>query len=315
MGNIEKQKLLVIDGSAILHRAFHALPPFTAPDGTPTNALFGFAKMLLSLVDQVKPEYLTVCFDSPVPTFRKKLLATYQSQRPKTPDEYKVQVPLTQKFLDKANIAHFFLAGFEADDVIGSLVRSAEKENPDLSVYVVTGDKDLFQLVNRQTTVLVPRSGVSNVLYMDSAAVKAKMGIEPAQIIDYKALVGDPSDNYGGIKGIGPKRATDLLLKYGSVENIYNHMDDIDEKTKNLLLEHRSDALLSQELATIKTDLDLGVGLDRLRLNIQKPSSELSEFLNSLSLQSIKNQLYRTKPLQKAVPVPVKKKDNQLSFF
>lgn len=313
---MDKKKLLIIDGSAILHRAFHALPPFTAPDGTPTNAVFGFIKMLLSLIEQVQPTFLVICFDSPTPTFRKKLLPSYQAQRPKTPDEYKVQIPLTQTFLDKAGIAHYFRAGFEADDVIGTLSTIIKKEDPEVAVYIVTGDKDILQLVDDRTTVLMPRSGVSNVAYMDSNAVKAKLGIEPRQIIDYKALVGDPSDNYGGIKGIGPKRATDLLHQYSDLKNIYAHSKDLDEKVRTLLTEHHSDALLSQELATIKTDLELPVTSSQLQFNLHKPTQELTEFLDHLSFHSIKQQLLRTKTNKiEEKPKTVNKKENQLTFF
>jgi len=309
------KNLLVIDGSAILHRAFHALPPFTAPDGTPTNALFGFVKMLLSLIERIHPIYLVVCFDSPVPTFRKKLLISYQAQRPKTPDEYKVQIPLTQKYLDKAHIAHYFQAGFEADDVIGTIVTRAKKEDSELHAYIVTGDKDILQLVDGQTTVLMPKSGVSNITYMDEKQVREKLGINPKQIIDYKAFVGDPSDNYGGIRGIGPKKATDLLHMYDSLENVYEHLDELDEKVRTLLVEHKKEALLSKELATIKTDLDLPVDNAALLFQPQKPSAELVEYLDSLSLQSIKRQLLQINTKQEKEPAKVKKTENQLTFF
>ncbi|MFA6005483.1 MAG: 5'-3' exonuclease H3TH domain-containing protein [Patescibacteria group bacterium] len=310
-----KKKLLVIDGSAVLHRAYHALPPFTSPDGTPTNALYGFIKMLLSLIDQVQPMYLVVCFDSPIPTFRKKLLPSYQAQRPKTPDEYKVQIPLTQKYLEKAGIAQYFLPGFEADDVIGTITALSKREDPDLHVYIVTGDKDILQLVDERTTVLMPKSGVGNINYMREQQVKERLGVMPKQIIDYKALVGDPSDNYGGIRGIGPKKATDLLMKYGNLKNIYEHIEELDHKVKSLLVECKKDAELSQTLATIKTDLDLPIHNSDLDFKTRTPSPELIEYLDSLSLQSIKRQLQQIKAREEKMPVSVKKKDNQLTFF
>jgi DNA polymerase I len=310
-----KKKLLVIDGSAILHRAFHALPPFTAPDGTPTNALYGFVKMLLSLIDQVKPWYLVVCFDSPVPTFRKKLLPSYQAQRPKTPEEYKVQIPLTQEYLDKAHIAHYFQAGFEADDIIGTIVVRAKAEDPELQAYIVTGDKDILQLVDERTTVLMPKSGVGNITYMGIQQVKERLGVNPKQIIDYKAFVGDPSDNYGGIKGIGPKKAIDLLHAYGSLGEIYKHIDELDEKVRTLLANHRQDALLSKELATIITDMDLPIKNEDLIFKTENPSPALISYLDRLSLQSIKRQLFQIKTQKDKEPVKEKKVDNQLTFF
>ncbi len=301
------KKFMIIDGSAILHRAFHALPPFTAPDGTPTNAVHGFIKMFLSLVDKLEPDYVAVAFDTPKPTFRKKLLATYQAHRPKAPEEFKVQVPLVQEFLDKAGVAKFLVEGYEADDVIGTIVRHRDGT---LKKYVVTGDKDMLQLVDQETMVIMPVKGVSALEYMDSEAVMEKLGVSPEQVIDYKAMVGDSSDNYVGIRGIGPKKAAELLKKYGNLEEIYRQADSLDLKTRGLLAEHREDALLSKELATILTDLDLGFDLEKCRLKMDPKNQALLDYLDRLSLRSIKKQV-----TGRRVPAVDKEEDNQLSFF
>lgn len=304
------KKLLIIDGAAVLHRAFHALPPFTAPDGTPTNALHGFIKIQLSLVDKIEPEYLVVAFDTPKPTFRKKLLKTYQAQRPKASEEFKVQVPLVLEFLKLTNVPVYMLPGYEADDVIGTIVK---KDIKDLHKYIVTGDKDILQLVDKTTTVVMPKKGVSDMGFYDEKAVEERMGVLPKQIVDFKALVGDSSDNYKGVKGIGPKKAQSLLDRYGSLSSIYDHLDDLDTRTRELLKESKDDAYLSQTLAKIRTDLQSDFKLEHAQLNFNIGSNELNTFFDKWALRSIKKQMeQKKKNKQSSVD---KSDDNQLSFF
>lgn len=310
MNNMEK--LLLFDASAVLHRAFHALPLLTNSKGVPTNALHGFAKMVITLQATIQPHYMAICFDTPVPSFRKKILTTYQAQRPKAPDEFRVQIPLAQEFCVKAHIPIFLKEGFEADDVIGTMNHKAHEMLKELHVYIFTGDKDLLQLVNRGTTVIVPKIGVSTISYMDCDAVKEKMGINPELIVDFKALVGDSSDNYSGVKGIGPKKAQDLLVKYKSLSEIYNHLEELDLRTKGLLSINKESAYISQDLARIRTNVEVDFELNNLRVPESYFNSELSKFLDSYSLISVKKQLMKIK----AVPVVVDKPDtNQLSFF
>lgn len=310
MNNMEK--LLLFDASAVLHRAFHALPLLTNSKGVPTNALHGFAKMVITLQETIQPHYMAICFDTPVPSFRKKILASYQAQRPKAPDEFRVQIPLAQEFCLKAQIPIFLKEGFEADDVIGTMNHKAHEMVKELHVYIFTGDKDLLQLVNKVTTVIVPKIGVSTISYMDTDAVKEKMGINPELIVDYKALVGDSSDNYSGVKGIGPKKAQDLLLQYKSLDGIYSHIEELDSRTKELLMTNKESAYTSQDLARIRTNVEVDFELNKLRVPESYFNSELSKFLDSYSLISVKKQLMKIK----AAPVVVDKPDtNQLSFF
>lgn len=311
------EKFLIFDGSAVLHRAYHALPSLTNTEGVPTNALYGFAKMVITLREIVNPRYLTVCFDTPVPSFRKKLLATYQSQRPKMADEFKVQIPLAQGFCEKAKISKFLKEGFEADDIIGTIVHRAQQTEKELHIYIFTGDKDLLQFVNQTTTVIMPKVGVSQVSYMDENAVEVKLGVGPKFVVDYKALIGDSSDNYGGVKGIGPKRAQELLKKYNSLENIYANISELDRRTKELLTQNKESAFLSQNLAQIRTNVDFDFQLSYAEAPSVFMSNELSEFLDTYSLFSVKKQLLQKKTLKESTKQPVvdKQDTNQLSFF
>lgn len=306
------KKLLIIDGSAIIHRAYHALPRFTSSDGVPTNAVYGFIKMLLSLINKIEAEYVVVAMDTPKPTFRKKLFKEYQSQRPKAPDDFKVQVPLVQEFLKLARIHYCLKEGFEADDVIGSIVK--DKHLTDIYCYIITGDKDILQLVDQKTTVIMPIKGVSVLGYYDIEKVQAKLGIDPPQIVDYKALVGDLSDNYPGVKGIGPKKAADLLKTYNTLAGVYENLEALDKRTKELLIQDKEKAYLSKELAQIRTDLETDFKLEQSRRVMDQPSEELFAFLDKLSLNTIKQQLKKQIKNKKLIRVD-KKDQNQLSFF
>lgn len=214
---------LIIDGNAIMHRAFHAIPPFKTRSGIPTNILYGFFSMLHKVTNDFKPTYLTVCFDTPAPTFRNKLFDKYQAQRPKIDNNFIIQIPTIKSALDQGQIFHIEKDGFEADDVIGTTAKIAAKNN--IRTLILSGDKDLLQLVNDNIMVIAPQLGLSNLALMDSPAVIKKLGITPGQISDFKALMGDPADNYSGAKGIGPKTAALLISQFQTIENLFNHLD------------------------------------------------------------------------------------------
>ena len=216
-------KLVIIDGNAIMHRAFHALPPLTSPEGEPVGAVQGFLNMLLRILEDLNPTHLVVCFDRKEPTFRKSMSIDYQSHRPEMDDQLSPQFPLIQKVLKAMAIPIYDKAGYEADDLIGTIANISKADN----VVVVTGDKDILQLVNNKIQVYLPVKGLSVAILMFPSDVKEKLGVSPEQIVDYKALVGDPSDNYKGVPGIGPKTAVDLLSEYQSLENIYQNLDHI----------------------------------------------------------------------------------------
>jgi len=254
---------MLIDGSAIVHRAYHAMPPFTTSAGIPTGAVSGFFSMLLKLIQQLKPSRIVVAFDRPKPNFRQQLYVGYQAQRPKMESDLSDQFKMIIDTLDAAKITQIGVDGYEADDIIGTLSEKANKEG--IFTYIVTGDRDMLQLVDRDTRVLMPVKGISEVKVHDEESVRTNYGVEPKQIIDLKALTGDPSDNYPGVPGIGPKTAATLIAAYGNVDNIYKHIDDVAVKNKALaekLIEGAESAQLGKKLATIMLDVPFVCNLD-----------------------------------------------------
>ena len=259
----KKEVFMLVDGSAIVHRAYHAMPPFTTSAGVPTGAISGFFSMLLKLVQQLKPAHIVIAFDRPVPTFRQQMYVGYQAQRPKMESDLSDQFGAIIEILEEAKIMQIGVDGYEAGDIIGTLAHRA-KDMGNI-VYVVTGDRDMLQLVNHKTLVLMPIKGISEVKIHDAESVKEKYGVEPAQIIDLKALTGDPSDNYPGVPGIGPKTAANLINKYGNFENIYKHLDDIAVKNKSVaqkLIDGAESGQISYTLATILTDAPFSCSFD-----------------------------------------------------
>lgn len=245
-------KLVLIDGNAILHRAFHALPPMTTKKGEPINAVYGFVSMLLRIVQDLKPSSIIVTFDEKEPTFRHKEFAKYQAQRPPTADELASQFEKVRRFVEAADIPVYSKSGFEADDVIGTIAKRVKED-----VVIVTGDRDQLQLVNERVKVYMPIAGLSNAKMMGRKEVIEKMGVPPEQIADYKGLVGDPSDNYPGVSGIGPKTATTLLLKYKNIDGVYKNIDKVEGSAREKLKKGQVDAYLSLRLAKIVTDVPI----------------------------------------------------------
>ncbi len=246
-------KLILIDGNAILHRAYHALPPLTTKRGEPINAVYGFISMLLRVIQDLKPTHIVVAFDRKEPTFRHKEYKQYQAHRPETDKNLISQFDKARRVIDAFGIPFYDKAGFEADDVIGTLVKQAEKKLDE--IIIVTGDKDILQLVTEKTKVYLPVRGLSDAKLMETEDVVEKMGVRPDQVDDYKALVGDPSDNYPGVPGVGPKTATKLLAEYETVENVYKNIDKIQERVAKKLKEGKDLAIVSQKLATIVTNV------------------------------------------------------------
>lgn len=243
------KRLILIDGNAILHRAYHALPPLTAPDGSVVNAVYGFGTMLLRLIGDLKPTHVAVAFDRPKPTFRKELFAGYQAKRPKMDEELADQIPKVHALVSGFGIPIFEKDGFEADDIIGTLAKHAKKDGID-QVVIVTGDRDMLQLVeDEKILVWMPTKGLSEAKLYGEKEVGERMGVVPNKIPDFKALAGDPSDNYPGVPGIGPKTAVALLTKYKSLEKIL--------KTKELTPSEKESAHMSHDLATIRTNVPL----------------------------------------------------------
>jgi DNA polymerase-1 len=259
---MEKHKVLIlIDGNALIHRSYHALPPLTTKSGEVVNAVYGFATTLLSVVEKFKPEYIAASFDLSGPTFRHEKFDGYKATRAKAPDDLYAQIPRVKELVKAFNVPIYEQAGFEADDVIGTLARQAAERSGDVETVIVTGDRDALQLVDERTKVFMMRKGVKDVVLYDHAAVVAKYGLEPEQLKDFKGLCGDASDNIPGVKGIGEKGAISLLQAHGSLEGVYESLESIKGALRKKLEDGRESAFLSKELGTIDThapvDLDL----------------------------------------------------------
>ena len=279
---LKKDIFMLVDGSAIVHRAYHAMPPFTTSAGVPTGAISGFFSMLLKLIQQLRPFHIVIAFDRPKPNFRQQLYVGYQAQRPKMESDLSDQFKAIIDILDAAKIVQIGVDGYEADDIIGTLSETANKKGS--LTYIVTGDRDMLQLVDRDTLILMPIKGISEVKIHDAESVKEKYGVEPSQIVELKALTGDPSDNYPGVSGIGPKTAANLVNEYGNVDNIYKHLDDIAVKNKALaqkLIDGAEAAQLGKKLAQIVLNVPFSCDLDNCKtenIDIESFKKALEEY-------------------------------------
>jgi len=259
----KKEKFIVIDGNALLHRAFHALPPtLTTKTGELVNAVYGFTVILLKVLRDIKPDYLAVTFDLKGPTFRHEEFAGYKAQRIKQPDELYNQLPRVKEVVRAFDIPIYEKAGFEADDVIATLVRRPEVEA--IKSIIVTGDLDTLQLVDKNTEVFTLHKGLSDTLTYTIDEVKKRFdGLTPEQMVDYKALRGDPSDNVPGVKGIGEKGAIHLLTEFKTLKNLYQNINSekISERYRKLLVEHEADALMSKKLCQMIDNVEIDFNL------------------------------------------------------
>lgn len=256
------KKLVLIDGNAIMHRAYHAMPKLTTRKGEPIGAVQGFVNMLLKIINDLEPTHIAACFDRKEPTFRKKEFKKYQAHRPETDKELISQFAKIQDTLDTFKIAVFSKKGFEADDIIGTLAKKGEKQFNE--VIIITGDKDILQLVTKVTKVYLPIKGLSVAKMMERRDVYGKMGVYPEQVIDLKALMGDSSDNYPGVYGIGPKTAEKLLSKYKTFKDVYKNLDKIDKNVRVKLEKGKKDGEVSYKLATIITDMNMEFDFEKM---------------------------------------------------
>ncbi len=306
------KRLVLIDGNAILHRAYHALPPLTAPDGSVVNAVYGFTSMLLKLFADLKPDYLVVAFDRPKPTFRQKIYKAYQAKRPKMDEELVGQIERVHEVVKSFGIPIYEVDGFEADDVIGTLTKQVKTSKT--QVIVVTGDRDLLQLVDEHTFIYMLVRGLTEAKLYDSSEVKAKMGVVPKLIPDYKAIAGDASDNYPGVPGIGPKTAVELLSQFGSLENLLQtakkHGGKLPENLTEKLRQGEESAQLSHELATIRTDAPVTLKLEEAaRGSLDTPAAR--KVLEELNFKSLLKRLAAGQNENKPATPPAKKKPDK----
>ena len=303
--SMDKNKLLLIDGSSVAFRAFfalyHQIDRFKSPTGLHTNAIYGFHLMLDHMMKRIEPTHILVAFDAGKTTFRTEMFADYKGGRAKTPDEFREQFPFIRQMLDAMGIKHYELSQYEADDIIGTLDKMAERTDIPFDVTIVSGDKDLIQLTDENTVVEISKKGVAEFEEFTPAYLMEKMGITPTQFIDLKALMGDKSDNIPGVTKIGEKTGLKLLTEFGSLEGIYEHIDSMKaSKMKENLIADKEQAFLSRTLATIDTQAPIEIGLDDIVY--QGPRiEELGQFYDDMGFKQLRAQLGTTNTQEEEV--------------
>ena len=283
------KKLLILDSNSILNRAFYGVRYLSARDGTPTNAIYGFLNILLKLIKEQEPDYICAAFDVKAPTFRHKQYEGYKAQRKPMPEGLAAQMPLAKDVLRAMGVTILEKEGYEADDIIGTVARLCEES--EISCFIATGDKDDLQLASDKTKVIltVTKSGYNETIIYDDKAVKEKYHVTPTEFIDVKALMGDPSDNIPGVKGVGEKTAMSLIEKHHSIEYIYENIDDIGLKGTMLqkMKDGREMAFMSKELATINRNTPIEFNAEECVFDGFENNGELYEILKRLELNSI----------------------------
>lgn len=310
-------RLVLIDGNAILHRAYHALPPsLTNKKGEPTNAVYGFVAIMLRTIAELKPTFLAVAFDRAAPTFRKKLFKNYQAQRPEMEDALSQQVDKVHQVLDALKIPVFEKDGFEADDLLGTIARQVQNGKIDETV-IVTGDRDLLQLINHKVKLFMPVKGLSEAKLYGEKEAAERMGVSPAQIPDLKALMGDASDNYPGVAGIGPKTAVGLLQEFGTLEKVYANLAKISPGVAVKLKKDRDNALLSQKLATVVRAAPIEFKADEAKLPQDFLTREVIDVFGELGFKTLLKRLTEIGKgrVEKKNKTAEKKNSEQMGLF
>ncbi|MCX6808031.1 MAG: hypothetical protein NTZ80_04555 [Patescibacteria group bacterium] len=307
-------KLILIDGHALIHRAFHAIrAPMTAKDGTPTNALYGFVSMFLRLITEQQPTHIIACLDAGGKTFRHECFSDYKATRQKTDPNLHLQVPLVMQFLEAWPVPVFAKEGWEADDLLGTLATQAQKQN--INTIIFTGDRDMTQLISKQVSVYTPQNN-GYIKKWTSIEVQEYFGVKPDQIVDYKALAGDSSDNIPGVLGIGPKGAAELLSIFGSLENIYANINQVKSTFQSKLIEHKDSAFMSFNLAQIK--LDAPVEFEIAKSEAKCEPEKVDAFFESIGFQTLRRRFDEMIGIApKEIPIKTRKKvsEEQMSLF
>lgn len=293
---LQKDRFVIVDGHALIYRAYHAFPGLTDGTGQLVNAVYGFSRILLTAIKDLSPEYITVAFDHKEKTNRAKEFEHYKANRPEMPDDLKPQIALVKQIVKALNIPTFELAGFEADDLIGTISKKVSESEPDVVTVVVTGDKDMFQLVDDRVHVWIPGRGQKSIdTEYDAKGVQEKMGVPPSRIIDLKALMGDPSDNIPGVKGVGGKTAVKLLSTFGSLDGVYEALLKVEKGQSDPLLKGALVTKLSQDkqaaydsyaLATIDRNVNIPFELEPCKVS-QYDKEEITNLFEQLDFKSL----------------------------
>jgi len=292
----KKKRLVVIDSNSIIHRAFHALPPLTNKKGNLVGAIYGFLLVFLKVIRELQPDFVAATFDCPGPTFRHKKFKEYKATRPPTPPELYEQIPQIKEILKVFGVPVFEKEGFEADDIVGTISRLAPKKQiaPEIETIILSGDLDILQLIDAKTKVYSLRRGVKDTVLYDERQVKARyQGLEPEQLVDFRGLRGDPSDNIPGVTGIGEKTAINLLKDFGSLENLYKELEEKSEKAKKtkpqireLLAQQKEQAFLSKALAEIKKNVPINFQIRNCNWG-KYEKKKILEILNNYGFKSL----------------------------
>ncbi len=286
---MKKDRLVLIDAFALIHRAYHALPPFTTKDGQPVGAVYGFTSALLAAIKNLEPEYLAVGIDLSKPTKRHEQYVEYKAHRAPAPDDLVVQIPIVKEVLATFNIPVFAREGYEGEDIIATIVAKLKAQMSKVKTMefiIVTGDLDTLQLVDEQTKVYSMARGVNQAVMYDEEKVRERYGLSPDQFVDFKALKGDPSDNIPGVKGIGEKGAAKLIAEHGNLENIYKNIKKLPEKLQTLLKENKEQAELSQKLSKIEKNLPIDFSLSDARVH-DYDYKKVKRLFNRLGFRSL----------------------------
>ena len=281
------EKIVLIDGHSIINRAFYGVPDLTNSEGLHTNAIYGFLNIMFRILDEEKPDYLAVAFDLKAPTFRHQMYDAYKGTRKPMPEELREQVPVLKEVLQAMGIPLLMKEGFEADDLLGTAARVSEEKG--INAVIVSGDRDLLQLATDNVLIRMPKTkrGTTEIENYYAADVKEAYQVNPLQIIELKALMGDASDNIPGVPGIGEKTATNLIVAYGSIENAYAHVEEIKpNRAKEALRNHYDMAKMSKKLATICVQAPLELSWENAKLtNLYTP--EVYEWFKKLNFKKL----------------------------
>ncbi|MBI4037906.1 5'-3' exonuclease [Candidatus Curtissbacteria bacterium] len=315
--------LLLIDGNSLFHRAYHALPPLSDKTGENANAVFGFSNMLLKAISEVKPDFIACAFDTKAPTFRHVEFEKYKAQRPAPPPDLYPQLPKVKKVLDAFGIKYFEKEGYEADDVIATLAMKCQMSNVKCQIIILSSDRDVLQLVDGNIKVQQPGWNLKEVTLIGTTEVKEKYGLEPHQMVDYKSLIGDVSDNIPGIAGIGPKTAAQLLAEFHTLEKLFENLDQLAETTKAKLEAGRDIALAAKKLVELDRNVDIEFRVEGL--GFSPDWGEVKKAYEGLGFRSIyakiekmeagKKDIVGIKDNEGTEDIKGKKTDNQLTLI
>jgi len=310
------EKLVLIDGNAIIHRAYHSMPKNLSSRGELTNAVYGFALTLIRVIEDLKPKYLVCSFDLAGPTFRHEKYEKYKATRVKADQELYDQIPRVRQLIEIMEIKIFEQSGFEADDLIGTVIKKVDKKA--VSAYIVTGDKDAYQLLNHQVFIYDLKSRPGDPRIVNEETVIKKYALKPKDFVDLKALAGDSSDNIPGVPGIGDKTATELIKKFGNLDQIYQKIEngqteEIKPRIVELLKKYKDQAYLSRELGQIHPDVKIDFNLEDCRFG-DYDKDKLKDFFLDLNFRSLVTRFAKDR-IEEKPATTVQKQDQQLKLL